>query len=206
LISFRADIFPHPSLQIAACFGIAQKSCYSVPFDVITPANKQVQREPMSGGHPAPPDRAMPRLAISIAGAISNEIHTPDCLAIQKILNTACHHHVPNFDNHHNIVSGCPLRYRRLTLPNAQNLIGRRCAVKIRQPVAYTVLGAMVMLGLVFVVGAGQNDAPIGRYQISTCLKRDWVYVYVVDTATGAVKFVDEKNENKPFEEIKSTR
>jgi hypothetical protein len=44
----------------------------------------------------------------------------------------------------------------------------------------------------------------VGRYQISTCLKRDWVYVYVIDTTTGAVKFMyDEKDENKPFEEIK---
>jgi hypothetical protein len=78
--------------------------------------------------------------------------------------------------------------------------------MKRGQPVAYIVLGAIVMLGLVFMIGAGQNDSQIGRYQISTCLKRDWVYVYVIDTATGAVKFVDEKNENKPFEEIKSIK
>jgi hypothetical protein len=43
----------------------------------------------------------------------------------------------------------------------------------------------------------------VGRYQISTCLKRDWVYVYVIDTATGVVKFVNEKDERKAFEEIK---
>jgi hypothetical protein len=70
----------------------------------------------------------------------------------------------------------------------------------------YLVLGAMITLGLVFIIGAGPNGAAVGRYQISTCLKRDWVYVYVIDTATGTVKFVDEKNENKPFEEIKSAR
>jgi hypothetical protein len=64
----------------------------------------------------------------------------------------------------------------------------------------------MVVVGLVFMIGAGQNNSHVGRYQLSTCLKRDWVYVYVIDTATGAVKFVDEKNENKPFEEIKSVR
>ena len=52
----------------------------------------------------------------------------------------------------------------------------------------------------------GEVPSAIGRYQISTCLKRDWVYVYVIDTATGVVKFVDEKNENKPFDEIKSMR
>jgi hypothetical protein len=78
--------------------------------------------------------------------------------------------------------------------------------MKTRRPVTYFILGAMVVVGLVFMIGAGQNNSQVGRYQISTCLKRDWVYVYVVDTATGAVKFVDEKNENKPFEEIKSVR
>ncbi len=74
------------------------------------------------------------------------------------------------------------------------------------KPATYFVLGAMATLGLFFVLGAGQDNAQVGRYQISTCLKRDWVHVYVIDTATGVVKFVDEKNENKPFEEIKSTR
>jgi hypothetical protein len=78
--------------------------------------------------------------------------------------------------------------------------------MKTRQPVTYFILGAMVVVGLVFVTGAGQSNSQVGRYQVSTCLKRDWVYVYVIDTATGAVKFVDEKNENKPFDEIKSSR
>ena len=66
----------------------------------------------------------------------------------------------------------------------------------------YFVLGILACLGILFLTGAG-NGGQVGRYQISTCLKRDWVYVYVVDTTTGVVKFVDEKDENKPFEEIK---
>ncbi len=74
------------------------------------------------------------------------------------------------------------------------------------QPVVYTLIGAALTLALVLLTGAGQANETIGRYQISTCLKRDWVYVYVIDTATGVVKFVDEKNENKPFDEIKSMR
>jgi hypothetical protein len=78
--------------------------------------------------------------------------------------------------------------------------------MKMRQPVIYFILGAMAVFSLVFMIGAGQNSSQVGRYQISTCLKRDWVYVYVIDTATGTVKFVDEKNENKPFDEIKSSR
>lgn len=78
--------------------------------------------------------------------------------------------------------------------------------MKISQRVLYFVFGAMLALGLVFITGNAANNPQIGRYQISTCLKREWVYVYVIDTATGTVKFVDEKNENKPFDEIKSSR
>ncbi len=78
--------------------------------------------------------------------------------------------------------------------------------MKMSRPIFYLVLGALIMLGLVFIVGSGPNSTLVGRYQISTCLKRDWVYVYVIDTVTGVVKFVDEKNENKPFEEIKSLK
>jgi hypothetical protein len=73
-------------------------------------------------------------------------------------------------------------------------------------PVIYTLVGAALALALVLLTGAGHPGEAIGRYQISTCLKRDWVYVYVIDTVTGTVKFVDEKNENKPFDEIKSMR
>ena len=78
--------------------------------------------------------------------------------------------------------------------------------MKPAHPLTYALLGAIVALGLMFLVGAGQHADAVGRYQISTCLKRDWVYVYVIDTVTGEVRFVDEKNENKPFPEIKSTR
>ncbi len=78
--------------------------------------------------------------------------------------------------------------------------------MKMKQKIAFLVIGAMITLGLVSIIGAGPESAQVGRYQISTCLKRDWVYVYVIDTTTGAVKFVDEKNENKPFEQINSMR
>jgi hypothetical protein len=78
--------------------------------------------------------------------------------------------------------------------------------MKATQTLIYMLIGSIMALGLVLLTGAGSSHETIGRYQISTCLKRDWVYVYVIDTATGVVKFVDEKNENKPFEEIKSAR
>jgi hypothetical protein len=76
---------------------------------------------------------------------------------------------------------------------NANNLAGR---------FGYFILGVLACIGILFLTGAG-DGGQVGRYQVSTCLKRDWVYVYVIDTTTGVVKFVDEKDENKPFEEIK---
>lgn len=76
---------------------------------------------------------------------------------------------------------------------NANNLTGR---------LGYFLLGILACIGILFLTGAG-DGGQVGRYQVSTCLKRDWVYVYVIDTTTGVVKFVDEKDENKPFEEIK---
>ena len=78
--------------------------------------------------------------------------------------------------------------------------------MKMSQRIIYFFFGAMITLGMVFILGTGANSPPVGRYQISTCLKREWIYVYVIDTATGTVKFVDEKNENKPFDEIKSSK
>jgi hypothetical protein len=78
--------------------------------------------------------------------------------------------------------------------------------MKIKQQLVYFALGAVIALSMVFIIGAGPDNTQIGRYQISTCLKHDWVYVFVIDTATGVVKFVDDKNENKPFGEIKSAR
>jgi hypothetical protein len=72
-------------------------------------------------------------------------------------------------------------------------------------PLGFFLMGGLMAAALFFLLGSGPADQ-VGRYQISTCLKRDWVNVFVVDTATGVVKFVDEKNENKPFGEINSSK
>jgi hypothetical protein len=72
---------------------------------------------------------------------------------------------------------------------------------KVFERIGYFGMGLLAAFGILFLTGA--TDAPqVGRYQISTCLKRDWVHVYVIDTATGVVKFVNEKDEKKPFMEI----
>ena len=67
----------------------------------------------------------------------------------------------------------------------------------------FILIGLAIALSFLFLTGA-TTGTQIGRYEISTCLRRDFVDVYVIDTATGVVKFVEHKDENKPFEEIKS--
>ena len=67
----------------------------------------------------------------------------------------------------------------------------------------YILTGLTIALLFLFLTGA-YNASQIGRYQISTEVRRDFIEIYVIDTTTGTVKYVDSKNENKPFEEIKS--
>ena len=55
---------------------------------------------------------------------------------------------------------------------------------------------------LLFLTGA-TNEKQIGRYEISVIVKDNFVQVYAIDTATGVVKYVDPKDEGKPFEEVK---
>jgi len=70
-----------------------------------------------------------------------------------------------------------------------------------KKQIVYFLLGALSVLSFLFLVGA--NDfQQIGRYQISTVVKGEFVDNYVIDTTTGAVKYVSNKNENKPFSEI----
>jgi hypothetical protein len=72
---------------------------------------------------------------------------------------------------------------------------------KLIERLGYFAMGLLAAFGILFLTGAA-DTSPVGRYQISTCLKRDWVHVYVIDTVTGVVKFVNEKDEKKPFMEI----
>lgn len=74
---------------------------------------------------------------------------------------------------------------------------------EIFKRIGYFGMGVLAVFGILFLVGAADAPQPqVGRYQVSTCLKRDWVHVYVIDTVTGVVKFVNEKDEKKPFTEI----
>ena len=62
-------------------------------------------------------------------------------------------------------------------------------------------LGALTILALLFLTGAAPQS-PIGRYQISSWVRGQFVGAMVVDTTTGTVKYVDSKSEGIPFTEI----
>jgi len=66
----------------------------------------------------------------------------------------------------------------------------------------FFLLGVLFIIAAMFLTGA-TNGPQYGRYQISSWTRGQFVGAMIVDTITGRVKYVDEKNENKPFEEIK---
>ena len=62
-------------------------------------------------------------------------------------------------------------------------------------------LGVIIVLLFLFLTGA-KTGYQIGRYQLSTVERRGFAELYVIDTTSGAVKFVDTKYENVPFEKV----
>ncbi len=66
----------------------------------------------------------------------------------------------------------------------------------------FFLLGVLFIITAMFLTGAA-NGPQCGRYQISSWTRGQFVGAMIVDTVTGRVKYVDEKSENKPFEEIK---
>lgn len=69
---------------------------------------------------------------------------------------------------------------------------------------------ALVMAGLamalsffLFLGAAPQENNLVGRYQLEVVVRNSFPDLYVIDTMTGKVKWVDSKNENKPFDQIR---
>jgi len=69
----------------------------------------------------------------------------------------------------------------------------------------FFIVCAGVVTAFLFLTGTA-DVSQIGRYQIQAVSRGNFSDVYVIDTTTGAVKWWDTKNENKPFEEIKVTK
>ena len=62
-------------------------------------------------------------------------------------------------------------------------------------------VGFGILLSCLVLMGA-KTETSIGRYQLEVVIRNRFPDLYVIDTATGRVKWVDFKNENKPFEAI----
>ena len=70
------------------------------------------------------------------------------------------------------------------------------------EKLVFLLIGVVVAGTFLFLTGAA--DIPqVGRYQIDTVTRGDFSDVYVIDTSTGAVKWIDFKDQNIPFEQIK---
>ena len=61
-----------------------------------------------------------------------------------------------------------------------------------------------VLLASLFLTGVTNTNGPnqIGRYRLSVITRGNFPDLFVIDTATGSVKWVG-NDEGKPFEEIK---
>ncbi len=66
---------------------------------------------------------------------------------------------------------------------------------------------ALAVAAILFLSSRGQGEekspGEVGRYQLSTCTKEGFFGVYVIDTRTGVVKFINDEEFGKPFAECK---
>lgn len=76
--------------------------------------------------------------------------------------------------------------------------------MKINRNLAFFLLGAALTLAALFMTGAAGTTEPpqIGRYRMTALMRGNFPDLFVVDTATGVVKWVG-NDEGKPFDQIK---
>ena len=74
----------------------------------------------------------------------------------------------------------------------------------IRQNLMYLFFGVAIILGFLLLSGATsiEEQPQIGRYRMTAVVRGNFPDLFVIDTATGAVKWVG-NDEGKPFEQIK---
>ncbi len=69
-----------------------------------------------------------------------------------------------------------------------------------REKISYFIMGILSVLTILVLTGAiGSN--PVGKYQMESVVRSSNTHIYVMDTTTGRVKWVDEMD--TPFDEIK---
>lgn len=70
-----------------------------------------------------------------------------------------------------------------------------------RERALFLAIGLLTALTLVALTGASDMQ-PVGRYQMDSVLRGNFTDIYVIDTTTGAVKWVG-SDEGKAFESIR---
>ena len=75
---------------------------------------------------------------------------------------------------------------------------------ELRKKVGLILVGAAITIAAVLLTGANSvDDRPqIGRYRLTAVVRGNFPDLFVIDTATGAVKWVGD-DEGKPFDQIK---
>lgn len=67
----------------------------------------------------------------------------------------------------------------------------------------YFFVGMLLMLATLMLTGAVATPAPsVGRYRMTIITRNNFTDIFVIDTATGVIKYVG-KDEGKSFDQIK---
>ena len=69
-----------------------------------------------------------------------------------------------------------------------------------RARVSYFMIGVLSMLAIFLLTGISSNY-PVGKYQMETVVRSNITQIYVIDTTTGRVKWVNKMNLS--FDEMK---
>lgn len=75
--------------------------------------------------------------------------------------------------------------------------------MKVSRKASLWVLAGFLMMAMLLLTAAnGLNQPQVGRYRMAVTTRSNFTDIYVIDTATGIVKYLG-KNEGMPFEKIK---
>lgn len=69
-----------------------------------------------------------------------------------------------------------------------------------REKISYFIMGILSVLTILVLTGATGSN-PVGKYQMESIVRSRNTHIYVMDTTTGRVKWVDEMD--TPFDEMK---
>ena len=68
--------------------------------------------------------------------------------------------------------------------------------------VSLLVLVGFLLIAMLLLTGANGSSQPqVGRYRMAVTTRNNFTDIYVIDTATGIVKYLG-KDEGKPFQKI----